>query len=304
MITKFGLTEEELNEYRTLMQIPEDIEDESIDRRINILKRLSKRRLLERNSKAMQKIILHVPHSSDKIPFFEGYTVDKETLEKEIVKLTDWYTDDLFFFENAEIIRADFSRIFCDPERFTDDTQEIMAQYGMGVLYEKTDDGNQIRTVNAALRKDILENYYWKHHKNLSNAVTNQLNIFGKALIIDCHSYPSIPLVRDLDKNNNRPDFNIGTDAFHTPKYLIEAAEKFFKNEGYSLGIDWPYKGAIVPLEHYGTNKNVQSIMLEVNRKLYLDEPTNNKSKQYNDIKIIVHKFLETMKDCFVEFDN
>ena len=39
------------------------------------------------------------------------------------------------------MIIAGFSRIFCDPERFTDGTQEIMAQYGMGVLYEKSDEG-------------------------------------------------------------------------------------------------------------------------------------------------------------------
>lgn len=46
-ITKFGLTEEELIEYRTLMQIPEDIEDESIYSRILDLKRLRQKRLNE-----------------------------------------------------------------------------------------------------------------------------------------------------------------------------------------------------------------------------------------------------------------
>ena len=55
----------------------------------------------------------------------------------EMLKLTDWYTDDLFYSENNEMIIAEFSRICCDPERFTDDNLEVMAQYGMGVLYEK-----------------------------------------------------------------------------------------------------------------------------------------------------------------------
>ena len=32
------------------------------------------------------------------------------------------------------MIVAEISRIFCDPERFTDDSQEVMAQYEMGVL--------------------------------------------------------------------------------------------------------------------------------------------------------------------------
>jgi len=223
------------------------------------------------------KIILHIPHSSTNIPFKEGYVVDSFSLEKEILKLTDWYTNDLFYSEEDEMIKADFSRIFCDPERFTDNSQEIMAQYGMGVLYEKNDDGETIRIVTPELKQKVLTEYYWKHHEKLSKAVNNQLNLFGRALIIDCHSYPSIALKRDLDKNPVRPDFNIGTDSFHTPKKLVELSVSFFENAGYTLGIDWPYKGSIVPLEHYNKNKNVQTIMLEINRALYLNEPTNEK---------------------------
>jgi len=66
------------------------------------------------------KLILHLPHSSTNIPLNEGYIVDSIALESEILKLTDWYTDDLFYSEGDEMIKAEFSRIFCDPERFTD----------------------------------------------------------------------------------------------------------------------------------------------------------------------------------------
>ena len=135
------------------------------------------------------------------------------------------------------------------------------------------------------------------HHDLLSKAVNNQLNLYGKALILDCHSYPGTPLKRDLDKNPNRPDFNIGTDPFHTPKHLIDLSISFFENAGYSLGVDWPYKGTIVPMEHYNTNKNVQSIMLEINRALYLEEPTNKKSDRYPEIKRITGEFIKLMKD-------
>jgi len=196
------------------------------------------------------KIILHVPHSSTTIPLTDGYVINKDAIAKEILELTDWYTDDLFQSDEDEMIKADFSRILCDPERFTDDSQEIMAQFGMGVLYEKKDDGEVMRNVTPELRARVLKEYYQKHHAKLSNAVNRQLHLFGKALILDCHSYPSKPLNRDLDKNSDRPDFNIGTDAFHTPKHLIEISEAFFEKAGYTLGIDWPYKGSIVPLKH------------------------------------------------------
>ena len=243
-----------------------------------------------------KKLILHIPHSSTLIPFFEGYVVDSMALEKEMLKLTDWYTHDLFHSDADEMIIAGFSRIFCDPERFTDDAQEAMAQYGMGVLYEKSDSGEEIRIVTPELKEKVLTAYYWKHHNKFNTAVNNQLNTYGKVTIIDCHSYPSRPLKRDLDKNPKRPDFNIGTDSFHTTKELIDISVSFFEKAGYTLGIDWPYKGSIVPLEHYQKNKNVSTIMLEINRALYLNEPTNKKSETYSQIKQITSDYIRTIK--------
>jgi N-formylglutamate amidohydrolase len=244
-----------------------------------------------------KKIILHIPHSSTNIPLFEGYLVDSIFLEKEMLKLTDWYTDDLFHSDENEMIVAEFSRIFCDPERFIDDSKEVMAQYGMGVLYERSDSGEKMRIVTPELKEKVLTSYYWKHHNKLSAAVNNQLKRYEKALIIDCHSYPGKPLNRGLDQRPKRPDFNIGTDDFHTPKELIELSISFFEKAGYTLGVDWPYRGSIVPIEYYKKNRSVATIMLEINRSLYLKEPTNQKSEKYEQIKEVVNDYIKTIKN-------
>lgn len=243
-----------------------------------------------------KKLVLHLPHASTHIPFYDGYLVPHDALENEMLKLTDWYTDELFDSEDDDKITAPFSRIFCDVERFTDDAQEVMSQYGMGVLYEKNDEGFEMRKVTPELREKVLETYYWKHHERLSTAVAHQLRNFGKALIVDCHSYPSTPLKRCLDQSGQRPDFNIGTDPFHTPQQLIDVSVAFFEKAGYSLGVDWPYKGALVPLAYYQQDKNVMSIMLEINRGLYLNEPSNEKSIRFDEIKNVVQDYLKTLK--------
>ena len=240
-----------------------------------------------------KNLILHIPHSSDRFPNRKGFLIDKDALNKEALKLTDWYTDDLFSFSNSVAIKAEFSRIFCDPERFSDDSQEVMAKVGMGVLYEKSDDGSVMREVGQELREEILNGYYWPHHERLTQEVDKELEMNGKAVIIDCHSFPSKPLFRDLDQNANRPDFSIGTDPFHTPQYLIDLSKDFFKQKGFSLGIDLPYSGSLVPLKHYGKTKEVESIMLEINRALYLNEPGNEKSGDYAAIKETVRAYLD-----------
>ena len=245
----------------------------------------------------VKNLILHIPHSSTIIPFKDGYSVSDQILNQEILKLTDWYTDDLFENEIDISVKALFSRIFCDVERFSDDNQEIMAPFGMGVLYEKTDSGELLRQVSPHLRTRILKEFYWKHHNKLIESVRLQLEQFTSATIVDCHSFPDIPLTRALDKSPFRPDFNIGTDSFHTPQKLIDASIIFFKEKGYSLGIDLPYSGAIVPMPFYKKDKKIQSIMLEINRKLYLNESSNEKSNRYPETKQTVQEFLEIIRN-------
>jgi len=244
----------------------------------------------------MKKLVLHIPHSSTYIPSYEGYVADAHKIQNEILKITDWYTDDLFHSEKDITIVTPFSRIFCDVERFENDEDEVMSKVGMGVLYERFDNGEKLREVTPALRETVIQNYYRKHHAEFSDAVQKQLLEDGSALIIDCHSFPSTPLQCAINQIKNTPDFNIGVDPFHTSGELTEIAIEYFRKSDYSLGLDWPYSGTIVPMEYYQKNNKVQSIMLEVNRRLYLEEPTNNKSTNYEKTKEIISGFFNAIR--------
>jgi N-formylglutamate deformylase len=199
----------------------------------------------------MKKLILHIPRSAKEIPINEGFILNEKEIENEILKLTDWYTEDLYGSTKTERIVFEYSRIFCDPERFSDNSQEPMAKVGMGVLYEKTDEKQIMRIVSTELREKILSEYYFKHYLKLNNAVKKQLKLNNRALILDCHSFPEIPMKRSLHKVVPRPDYNIGTDKFHTPKRLIDISVNFFKKRDLILGIDYPFNGSIVPMEYY-----------------------------------------------------
>ena len=244
----------------------------------------------------MQPLILHIPHASLNIPFNEGYKIGDELLKAEMLKLTDWHTDDLFYSATDIMIKAPFSRVFCDVERFANDKDEPMSKLGMGALYEQTDTGLLMRELNASMRERILKEYYWPHHHLLADAVQVQLANYSKATIVDCHSFTNLPFIRDQNQAPNRPDFNIGTDSYHTPKGLVEFSSGFFKDKGFTVEIDWPYNGSMVPSGYYQSDKRVQSIMLEVNRSLYLREGTNEKSKGYDKIKGVLKEYLEEIK--------
>ena len=242
-------------------------------------------------------VILHIPHSSTHIPFYDGYVSSGLDLEQAILKLTDWYTDDLFQLDGAESVITPFSRIFCDVERFEADADEPMSRFGMGVLYEKMDAGNVMRVIAPELRTRIISEYYRAHHNALAALVEQHRAQYGRCLIVDCHSFPNTPLNASLNKEPDRPDYNIGTDPFHTPPHLVHLSQDYFDSLGYSLLVDKPYSGSMVPLKHYKQDKRVQSIMLEINRKLYLEAGTNTKSEGYEEVKKVVGGWLALLRD-------
>jgi N-formylglutamate deformylase len=105
------------------------------------------------------------------------------------------------------------------------------------------------------------------------------------AIIIDCHSFSDIPFNTDLDKSLNRSDICIGIDKVHTPNWLLNIFTNQFKKYGLSVEIDKPYSGTILPMNMQGTN-NLYSIMIEINRKLYIENGIVNmvKVKELNEI--------------------
>ncbi|OQB64489.1 MAG: N-formylglutamate amidohydrolase [Bacteroidetes bacterium ADurb.Bin145] len=241
----------------------------------------------------MIEIILHIPHSSTDIPSYDGYIVDKETIKNEVNLLTDWFTDDLFDLPYSKIITP-FSRVFCDVERFHDDSKEIMSRYGMGMCYTHTDNGNLMRMISPELRDKIKFEFYDQHHTLLKQSISKSLTIFEKVVIIDCHSFPDIPLYRDLNKEMSRPDFCIGTDEYHTPDSIKQIVKDYLINKGFSVKFNNPYSGTMIPLKYSNKEKRVIGLMIEINRKLYMDikKSVIVKSNNYLNIKNLINTLI------------
>jgi N-formylglutamate amidohydrolase len=207
--------------------------------------------------------------------------------------MTDSYTDELFACELADHLTFPVSRLLVDPERFESDADEPMAARGMGAVHEKTHDGRPLKSASA--RQQLIDELYTPHHQQFNTRVRGMLDKYDSALIVDCHSFPSTPLLCDLDQTPDRPDICIGTVPFHTPEALLTLAQQLFTDHGYSVLVDRPYSGSIVPSEFRLTEPRVQSIMIEVNRNLYMDESTGAKIGTFDLIKNNVHYVLKAL---------
>ena len=247
-------------------------------------------------------MLIHIPHASAWIPVTERSRFCISDLNAELLNMTDLYTDELFG-GTYDAIRFPVSRLVCDPERFRDDNDEDMSRVGMGAVYTRTSCGEVLRKVNARERESILCRYYDPHHRSFTALVSQKLRTHGRCLIIDAHSFPAIPLPYEPDQDKNRPDFCIGADPFHTPPGLRNACESVLRDSGYSVSVNRPFSGAIVPISFYKTDRRVQSVMIEVNRKLYM-EPDGSRKKSFGDVRRILQDLLHALDLRYTETDR
>lgn len=244
----------------------------------------------------MTNLILHIPHASLQIPDYSNYLLPRNVVDAEAIHLTDLYTDELFVAGPGDaVIQADFCRVYCDVERFENDALEPMSKFGMGATYVQCDDGRELRRLTEKQRDEILRDCYKTQHARLTNTVDSSLATFGEARIVDCHSFPDTPLQCSFYQGDAKFDFNIGTDTFHTPTEWIVASIIFFADRGFSLGIDEPYSGSLVPMKHYQKDTRVKSIMLEVNRKLYMNNDYS-RGPRFVEIKEVISEFLSLLR--------
>jgi N-formylglutamate deformylase len=221
-------------------------------------------------------IICNIPHASLKIPkkFLNEYLLPKDELKKETTMMADLFADELYspLFKKYGALIATVSRILIDTERFADDRKEKMSKIGMGVTYTRTGTGEKLRNITAMDKKELINEIYIPYHKEMEGRADECLKKFGRCLILDCHTFPSTVKKYDLDKRIDRPDICIGTDKFHTPKKLENDLIKVFGDAGFTVSSNRPFQGSIVPLKFYKKNRNIFSVMIEINRRMYMDE--------------------------------
>ena len=252
-------------------------------------------------------MILHIPHSSRKIPaeVRNQFLLTDAELKRELLAMTDAYTDELF---SADLAPGDttvifpVSRLVVDPERFADDAAEPMAKRGMAAVYVKTHDGRSLRRVLAPDEKQaLLDTYYSPHHQRLSEAVYFELATTGASLLLDCHSFPSTALPYELDQSPTRPQICIGANNFHTPSDVAELLVQHFKSAGLTVELNRPFAGAIVPMKYYHQDARVISVMLEINRSLYMEENTGGKTDKFKEVQTLITKAAQSLRKYQIE---
>ena len=130
----------------------------------------------------------------------------------------------------------------------------------------------------------------------MTDAVEESLSANDYCLIIDGQSFPALPLPYELNQTAFRQDFCLGTDDFCTSEELVVRVEKELESCGYSTARDQPFSGTVVPIKHFQKDRRVQSLMIEINRWLYLAEDYSVDSERSEMLVKILRRVGEMLE--------
>lgn len=193
----------------------------------------------------------------------------------------------------APLLRARFPRAYVDVNRepyeidpaiLSDaapdyaNTRSPRVAAGLGTVARVVASGQEIYARRLTTREVLtrIERCYVPYHKALTALIEETRARFGFCLLLDCHSMPSLPPPSDPTMQAGPPNDMVLGDCHGTTAEpgLVDHTATLLQEMGYRVALNVPYAGGFIT-RHYGRPEaGVQSLQLEIARRLYMDEAT------------------------------
>jgi N-formylglutamate amidohydrolase len=236
-------------------------------------------------------LVFASPHSgTDYDPgFIASSQLDQLTLRRS----EDSFVDELFEGApdaGAPLLRARFPRVYLDPNRepweldpnmFEDElpawvnSTSLRVAGGLGTIARVVTSGAEVYRgkLKFAEAERRIRTLYVPFHEAVQDLLAATVDRFGVAILVDCHSMPSVGGPMDRDPGHERADVVLG-DRYGTScaRAVTAAAEETLTDLGYKVARNDPYAGGFTTRNYGRPNSGVHSLQIELKRSLYMDE--------------------------------
>lgn len=189
-----------------------------------------------------------------------------------------------------------------DPAMFHDGPPRACAlptprvEAGLGCLPKVGARGEAIygRLLSKAEGEQRLSSIHDVYHQALTGLLDARRSLHGRALLIDCHSMPSVQPGR-----RNLSDIVLG-DRFGSscdPR-LMNRLERVFRNHGLTVARNAPYAGGYTTRRYGRPKRGVHAIQIEINRGLYMDEQMVTRSSRFSSLRPVMDAAISEMVEA------
>lgn len=258
-------------------------------------------------------LVLSSPHSGRVYPasLLAMSRLDAATLRRS----EDSFVDELVgpaTTHGAPLLRALFPRAYLDvnrepyeldPRMFDGrlpahvNTRSMRVAGGLGTIARVVGDSQEIyaRRLPVAAAFARIEALYRPYHRALRALIARAMTDFGIAVVVDCHSMPSMTAATGL-LEDVKADFVLG-DRHGTScdGDIVETLHASLRAAGYVVRRNKPYAGGYIT-EHYGRPASgMHTVQIEINRALYMEEATFERRPAFTALSADLARALETL---------
>jgi N-formylglutamate amidohydrolase len=258
-------------------------------------------------------VLFESPHSGTRYPDdFHSHVPLLELRQSE-----DAWVDELYAAaprHGAFLIRALFPRIYIDPNRHPRDIDPLLlngewpetlvpsekTRSGIGLIWRLAPTSKPIYAAPLSVTETQarLATYYHPYHEAIAQTLDRLQEMFGATWHVDCHSMPSIANERAVDAGEARPDFAIGDrDGTTCSPMFTEFIVETLRGMGYDVRINSPYKGVELVRRHGDPVNRRNSVQIEVNRRLYMNEEKIEKTNGFKELQENITKLIKAITD-------
>ena len=238
-------------------------------------------------------LIFTSPHSGREYP--TAFLAAARLLEAQLRRAEDRLVDQLLDgIDTAPVMRARFARSFLDLNRAADEidpamvggtlpiptrrTDRVVA--GLGVLPRIAAHGQEIY-IGAIDPADVVARIAAIHtpwHARIATLIDRARARHGYAILIDCHSMPTPTGIRP-------PQIVLGDrHGLTAAPALMRLIERHFTGFGWRVVRNTPYAGGHITQAHGAVDAGVHAIQIEIDRALYLDGETLQRSADFERV--------------------
>jgi N-formylglutamate deformylase len=210
-------------------------------------------------------VVASLPHSGVYAP--RGVLKQFRQDPPPVLAPVDWHLDELYSFLPAlgiTMIQATHSRYVVNlnraltPPLFGPERESIVSRNNC--FGEPLYDG-ELGQEDAEHR---VEKYYLPYHRRLERLLRNVVRNFGRAYLLDLHSYYKGP----------RVDVCLGDVNGTTCSELLTGCfERAFYRQGFSVARNEVWLGGYIT-RHYGAMDNIEALQIELRFPVYLEGET------------------------------
>jgi N-formylglutamate deformylase len=217
----------------------------------------------------------------------------------------DAYVDELFGdapAAGAVLLAAKFPRAYIDANRAASDidpelldapwpTPVVLSEHarrGMGLIRRFALPGVPMyeRKLTVAEVQHRIDRYFQPYRNALHRCIEAAAPGGGPVWHFNCHSMKSRGNAMNVDAGAQRPDFVIGDrNGTSSTPVLTAWVAVYFRNLGYRVAINDPYRGADIVRAHGDPARGRCSVQIEINRALYLDEATGTRHEGFDRLR-------------------